>query len=104
MSVWRSPTSYNVAEKIDRNDSGNGAETLCGEPPMRKDFAIAIEQHHNSKLTTFRSFMQRRALKAIKTSGASVVTLDNSPSADEHKRVIDEFVQDLGLLTRIVGC
>ena len=71
---------------------------------MRKDFAIAIEQHHKCKLTTFRSFMQRRALKAAKTSGASVVTLDNSLSADEYKRVIDEFVQDLGLLTRIVGC
>ena len=71
---------------------------------MRRDFTLAIEQHHYSKLTPFRSFMQRRALKAIKTGRASVVTLDNSLSADEHARVIDEFIQDLGLLTRIVGC
>lgn len=71
---------------------------------MRTDFTIAIEQHHYSKLTPFWSVMQRRALKAIKTGRASVVTLEDSLSADEHERVIDEFIQDLDLLTRIVGC
>jgi SNF2 family DNA or RNA helicase len=54
-------------------------------------------QHRNSRLMTFRDFINRRSLKEemFNTSGSSFIVLDGSETADERQSAIAQFGEDL---------
>jgi hypothetical protein len=63
-----------------------------------------FEQRNSSKLTTFPRVIRPRSLEATKTCEASIITLDSYRLSNKRKRVMDEFAEDLTMLTRIIGC